>query len=176
MLVEFNESLVKILPSQFNNIQVGYAFGSQEVDAIWLEEAYVESVPAELQKAVFAFDWWIQNTDRTQINPNLLWQKNNQLIVIDHNNAFDPDFDANTFINEHIFAEQGKQLLSNFIDRDAWQDKFQAAHNLFLQAFKCAPDEWQWYDVQQTIPSNFDFDYCQTIINRCLANDFLDLP
>lgn len=25
-------------------------------------------------------------------------------------------------------------------------------------------------------PLYFDFNYCQTIINRCLANDFWDLP
>jgi hypothetical protein len=43
------------------------------------------------------FDWRIKNGDRTQTdvggNPNLFWDvDNDSLLVLDHNQAFDPDF------------------------------------------------------------------------------------
>ena len=45
------------------------------------------------------FDELIRNTDRTDDNTNLL--SNAGVHVIDHNNAFDPAFDRETFLGEH---------------------------------------------------------------------------
>ena len=45
------------------------------------------------------FDELIHNTDRTDDNTNLL--SNAGVHVIDHNNAFDPAFDRETFLREH---------------------------------------------------------------------------
>lgn len=46
------------------------------------------------------FDELIRNTDRTDVNTNLL--SNAGVHVIDHNNAFDPSFDREAFRREHV--------------------------------------------------------------------------
>lgn len=49
---------------------------------------------------VYMFDRFIRNTDRTDVNSNLLI--NGSFHVIDHNNALDKDFDADLFAQTHI--------------------------------------------------------------------------
>jgi len=58
--------------------------------------------PALLAR-IFTFDAFIRNTDRTDYNSNLLI--NGGVHIIDHNNAFDPDFDSNAFSQTHILRE-----------------------------------------------------------------------
>lgn len=176
-LVEFRDQLVKLLSNEFPEIKIGYAFGSQEADnALWLEVELAKQVPAEVQRAVVAFDWWVHNDDRLQGNPNLLWQDDSKLVVIDHNNAFSADFDPAEFIHSHVFADEAKQLFSDFVARDEWQLKFQEVLACAQIVFDDAPIEWQWYDVEQTVPTKFEFDNCLAILNRCLEDDFWNVP
>lgn len=176
-LVEFCDKLVKLLDSKFYDIRVGYAFGSREADSvIWLEAELVKQVPVELQRAVVAFDWWVHNDDRLKGNPNLLWQDDSKLVVIDHNNAFSTDFDPTEFIQEHVFSDEAKQLFSDYVARDEWQQRFQETLACAQAAFESAPEEWQWYDTDQTTPTNFEFDNCLATLNRCLEDDFWNIP
>lgn len=59
----------------------------------------------QLQARVFAFDRAIRNTDRTDWNSNILVDvvSESTIRLIDHNNAFDPDFDEVEFREGHIF-------------------------------------------------------------------------
>lgn len=54
------------------------------------------------------FDELIRNTDRTDFNSNLLI--NGGIHVIDHNNAFDPAFDRETFAREHVLRRFRQRL------------------------------------------------------------------
>ena len=81
------------------------------------------------------FDELIRNGDRTDDNTNLL--SNAGVHVIDHNNAFDPAFDRETFLREHAlrrfrsaagsaavaaFAGQVRQVVTDeFID-EVWSE------------------------------------------------------
>ena len=57
-----------------------------------------------LQARVFAFDWVIRNMDRSDGNSNVLVDVSEAAIhVIDHNSAFDPDFDKTKFQENHVF-------------------------------------------------------------------------
>ena len=62
----------------YRDLGVGPAFGSQKQRIMELNYAGINHVPAELQRAVLAFDWWVQNEDRhlteTGGNPNLFWE------------------------------------------------------------------------------------------------------
>lgn len=69
---------------------VGWVFASLKQEATDLEFSAIARIPEELQQKIFAFDWWIANTDRTLTkiggNPNLLWENaNKNLVIIDHN-------------------------------------------------------------------------------------------
>ena len=65
------------------------------------------------------FDELIHNMDRTDDNTNLL--SNAGVHVIDHNNAFDPAFDRETFIREHalrrFLAAAGQTVADAFAVR-----------------------------------------------------------
>ena len=68
-----------------------------------LNVADVSSVSAVLRQSVLLFDWWVLNFDRTDHNPNLLWNPvGGKLHVIDHNLAFDND-PPEQFWRDHIF-------------------------------------------------------------------------
>jgi hypothetical protein len=60
---------------------------------------------------LLVFDWWVENADRSLSphggNPNLLWRASeNKLLVIDHNLAFDADFDEASFFTTHVFRQE----------------------------------------------------------------------
>ena len=62
----------------------------------------------DFRRDLVAFDWWVRNADRTlgaiSGNPNLLWNSEIEApVVIDHNMAFDRDFDAPLFRQTHVF-------------------------------------------------------------------------
>jgi len=103
------------------DLQAGPAFGSQHVDnAVSLPPVAVETVPQTIRQKILLFDWWIQNEDRTLGNlggnVNLLWNPDgNHLTVIDHNNAFDNDFDESAFFKNHVFRAERLQISASLL-------------------------------------------------------------
>lgn len=175
-LVKIDSLLVNALPEDMQDIGEGIAFGSKGVEqALWFEQASAHRVSKSIQRSVVAFDWWIKNMDRSKGNPNLLLDSDKELVVIDHNNAFDIDFKADKFIDEHIFSEEAKQLFANYIEKAEWQKLFRNALPLFEQALSCAPDGWKWYDLEETVLGNFDAEYCRKTIELCKNTDFWEI-
>ena len=89
----------------------------------------------ELLARICLFDELIRNMDRTDDNTNLL--SNAGVHVIDHNNAFDPAFDPETFRREHAlrrfraeadpsavaaFAEQVRQAVTGRLLDEIWSE------------------------------------------------------
>ena len=81
------------------------------------------------------FDELIHNMDRTDDNTNLL--SNAGVHVIDHNNAFDPAFDREEFLREHVlrrfrtaadrkvvdaFAAQVRQIVTEGFVDEVWSE------------------------------------------------------
>ncbi len=81
----------------------GIGFGSRRVEpAERLAMAFIPDDPDGRLSRILLFDWWVQNSDRslteTGGNPNLLWQIDpGRVVVFDHDNAFDEDFDSTHF-------------------------------------------------------------------------------
>ena len=96
-----------------------YVFASVNVsdskDVIDIERDLRCDNPVLLAR-IFLFDELVHNTDRTDDNTNLL--SNAGVHVIDHNNAFDPAFDRDTFLREHVLrrfvADGGCRLAAEF--------------------------------------------------------------
>lgn len=87
----------------------GPAFGSLELaHADDLSFSLAECLQESLRANVLAFDLWVRNADRilgpAGGNPNLLVAAGQPVALIDHGNAFDPDFDTSDFIRNHAFA------------------------------------------------------------------------
>ena len=89
----------------------GFVFASRLVPhALELTPTTRDLVPDNVAMDVLVFDWWLKNEDRHLTesggNPNLLWDTSGEkLTVIDHNLAFDPDFNVVNFLDSHVFAQ-----------------------------------------------------------------------
>lgn len=77
------------------------------------------------------FDELIRNTDRTDVNTNLL--SNAGVHVIDHNNAFDAAFDRTTFMREHVLRRFRSEANPLVVDTFAGQVR-QVVTEGFLEA------------------------------------------
>lgn len=111
-IVAVPEELVAVSPN-YRELGAGPAFGSLKQTIMELNYAMVDEVPVELQQAVLAFDWWIRNNDRMLTesggNPNLFWEpEEGRLVIIDHNQAFDPRFSVEDFLDYHVFRCAGR--------------------------------------------------------------------
>ncbi|SHM92926.1 hypothetical protein SAMN05192549_103265 [Duganella sacchari] len=133
------------LAGQYSALGPGPVFASLRINATHLTRPNLRATPQQLRCDVLIFDWWIHNGDRnlTKLggNPNLLWSLDTPrtLKMIDHNLAFDDQFDATAFFQMHVFSEETNQLFSDFLLRDSYRDRLaQALEN--------------WTDICDTLP------------------------
>lgn len=99
-IAEVDERLLSLGTTEFDDLGAGYVFASRKAENVlevsWSNLGRINEI---LKRDVLVFDWWVRNADRTLThwggNPNLLWDtRSKDLLVIDHNQAFDSDFDA----------------------------------------------------------------------------------
>lgn len=108
----------------------GLAFGSRIVEPVReFDPSLVPQCAPAFRRDLLAFDWWVHNADRTlgvlSGNPNLLWDlQQQQPVVIDHNMAFDPDFDAELFLSSHIFAAEWPVITGDLVMRAEYEHRF----------------------------------------------------
>lgn len=124
----------------------GIAFGSQRVPfGEDLGESHLRHVPDEMKISLICFDWWIRNSDRRLGrfggSPNLVWDPALQgIVIIDHDQALDPDFDEGEFFREHVFRD-----VRPFIDRGTiprLRDAFEKATGNLERNWDRMPGEW----------------------------------
>jgi hypothetical protein len=88
----------------------GIAFGSVKVPSSErLALDFVRNDPDGILSRILLFDWWVRNSDRslteTGGNPNLVWEMDpGRVVMIDHDNAFDANFDVMSFWGFHALA------------------------------------------------------------------------
>jgi hypothetical protein len=163
------------------DLGVGYAFGSQECTLNELVYSRVNQVPQQIQQAVLAFDWWIHNEDRTLSanggNPNLFWNESDeQLVVIDHNQAFDLSFDPLNFINYHVFHTQWTAVIQCPKLQAKLILKMQQALNQWDNWIESIPEAWWYLDEELTVSAKIDKEQMFQILNRVNKNEFWSLP
>ncbi|MCI2262191.1 HipA family kinase [Xanthomonas indica] len=138
-------------------------------------------VPLKVRQDVVAFDWWINNPDRTLTamggNPNLLWNASSeQLVVIDHNLAFDPAFDAGAFRETHIFQNEFNALRADLVLMAQYATRMQKTLELWDHTWELIPEEWLFHDDEQTVPIDFDPVACRQFLSRCSTEELWRLP
>ena len=158
------------------DLGTGLAFGSKALP--YVQEFSVSHIPhveVQMRKDVALFDWWVHNADRTLTekggNPNLLWdQANSKLAVIDHNQAFDTDFDAQLFAQSHVFHANLLDIFDDLVERETYRSRLSAAIAVFDFACDNVPDEW--WRVDNGVPASFNRDAIRAVLNRFMNNDF----
>lgn len=159
------------------DLGAGPAFGSMHRKAIELNAATVEQVPIQLQRDVLAFDWWVRNPDRNLTekggNPNLFWDPaSEELIVIDHNQAFVPDFDRKSFLEYHVFAGQAGAVFRDIAARADYNRRFATALESWGRVRSSIPEAWFFSDPEQTVPADFDLDAVHRWLHEFQQPDF----
>lgn len=107
----------------------------------------IGDVGGDLAALLLAFDWWIENADRSLGahggNPNLLWRASDGgLVAIDHNLAFDPDFDEHLFFGSHVFGSHAPALFSDLVRPTELADRFHAAAAQASNHVRSVPETW----------------------------------
>ncbi len=166
---------------QYCELGAGPAFGSLKQTIMELNYAGIDRVPYDLQREVLAFDWWIRNNDRMLSesggNPNLFWEpEQEQLVVIDHNQAFDPDFSVNDFQEYHVFSGEYYNLFGDALYRQRYKKAFQDVLKQWHNIQEEIPEEWNFLDDELSIPANIDLDAIFNVLNRCNTNELWNQP
>ncbi len=174
-LMEFDSGLELV------DLGAGPAFGSQRQEVMELTASAAQEVPTELQQNLLAFDWWIHNADRLLTekvgNPNLFWEPDSfELVIIDHNQAFDLDFDATIFLNYHVFADQKQDIFDDMLQHHEYNKRFSSALSGWAEIQGTIPQEWFFVDHEMTVPVDFDLDVAYQLLKRHERDDFWNTP
>ena len=177
-LVNVPEELIELASrDDLNDLGAGVAFGSCRHSIVELMVSHVIQIPDEVQRDVLMFDWWIKNGDRTQTesggNPNLFWDvERDQLVVLDHNQAFDANFDPGLFEALHPFRAHMNGVFSDLVDRDHYATRFETAMATWDAICDTIPPEWWYVDSECTIPVTFDREALKQSLLDCRNNAF----
>ncbi len=147
----------------------GIGFASFHVEnAEELNYSDLSRISYDLMAEIFLFDFWIQNDDRTLDasggNPNMLWANEN-LTIIDHNNAFDMAFNCSDFIKKHAFLEYRHKLADKDF-QNVQQNKMLEILNHLPHILDAMPEEWFSQDDDLPIPLKDEVDRIIEILNE----------
>ncbi|MFM6999811.1 MAG: HipA family kinase [Limnohabitans sp.] len=164
-LLQVPPELVSALGPEVAALGHGAVFGSlQQTGVQEFAVTQLKRVDLEQQRMLLAFDWWVENADRSLSahggNPNLLWNAaQTKLLVIDHNLAFDADFDEASFFETHVFRQEAVNVFEDLVCRAETSERLDAALSCFDAAVQAIPPEWLWLDGEvRTLPVQVDFE------------------
>lgn len=175
-IVEIAPVLVDCAPSEWQSLGSGSAFGSQLREFTQeLQWSQVSLIPKDLQQDILVFDWWLQNGDRSLTdkggNPNLLWDTQHQkLAVIDHNNAFDAQFNVKDFFENHVFRGQIATIFEDCVTRTMYIERMERAFAAFEIACHNSPLEWWW--IGDGVPCSLNKETARQLLARFEDNSF----
>lgn len=182
-IVEVPAELVGIAGAvlEADDLGAGPAFASRKVEIMEIMASTVAQVPQQQQCDVLAFDWWIRNNDRlltaTGGNPNLFWKPGSgELVVIDHNQAFAPDFDPNKLLDYHVFSGVRDAVFGDMLQREHYTEQFAEALIHWADITAAIPEHWHYIDPEMTLPVSFDIDDFRATLERCQREDFWHTP
>lgn len=138
-----------------------------------------DMVKPELATDVLVFDWWLRNEDRHLTerggNPNLLWDMQaNELVVIDHNQAFDRNFNAARFLESHVFADHWNWLVADHAARELYNTRIDAALARLSDIRDNIPNSW--WSFAEGVPTDITWDEILACLQRDRQNDFWNTP
>ncbi|BCE00464.1 HipA family kinase [Marinicellulosiphila megalodicopiae] len=166
-LVNFSEELIDCLPNDQKIIGEGPAFGTVDVDnSQWFQKSSIKLIDESLAIKILLFDFWVQNLDRTDSNPNLLFNHTKkELVVIDHNLAFDLEFNESDFFDLHVFPHLKDKIFGDLFKKEAFELKMAQAILSAKESLNQIPEQWQWTDLEETCPIELDYDSIFAILN-----------
>ncbi|MCA7083424.1 hypothetical protein K7G19_07400 [Cupriavidus sp. DB3] len=169
-----SDGLVECLPPAWQELGSGLVFASEALPhALEIAWTNIDSIPRDVRSDILVFDRWVRNADRnlTQIggNPNVLWTPKSEMVIIDHNQAFDEAFDLTQFLRTHIFAHCWNDVVDDLVKRASYEERLESALNAFPSLCDSCPEEWWWVDEGVATP--FDKARIEELLRACKASD-----
>ncbi len=156
--------------SDIASLGAGIGFGSfHATGATELDYGDIEKIDKALLADVLLFDYWIHNDDRglgeKGGNPNMLWKMpEEQLVLIDHNAAFDVEFTPPNFFKNHAFGAAHYYWDEEY--RANRQKKLLAILEKLPDKLASLPEEWFSDDEIRAIPLKSEIERMQDILRR----------
>lgn len=156
----------------------GPAFASLQVenaaDLMW---SNVKSIPVELQRKLLLFDWLTLNGDRGlgesgMGNVNLLLDTKGNLVVIDHNAAFDMTLSIEEFQCYHVFRHHLGFHCEDMLARLDYLPMIDAAISDWGRITSLLPEEWIFRDTDQIDETQPTLAQRLEILERCKTQQF----
>ncbi|WP_312737426.1 HipA family kinase [Stenotrophomonas sp.] len=166
------------LDAEGRDLGAGYAFASRVVSNLnEITFSSIGSVPPNVRRDVLIFDWWVRNGDRSLTerggNPNLFWEAaTNGLVTLDHNQAFDTDFNPESFSKTHVFRADLTAVFGDLAEMAGYASRLTTCLEEWDKAWSGLPEEWKHHDDELTVPTDFDADGCRRMLQRCSDEDF----
>lgn len=144
-----SKDIIDFLPPNFKGkISNGYAFASfyiEESSPIKFNEAH-SVIDRQKQKHIYFFDRIINNSDRCLSllggNVNIIYNHQKQsYYIIDHNLAFAPSCDANTF-SEHVFSPKNRDWVYDMFDELTNMQIADTLNSQCATAIAELPEDW----------------------------------
>jgi hypothetical protein len=157
--------------NDLSELGAGLAFGSRKLDLVELLLSHLPQIPSATQQNILMFDWWVENADRSLReaggNPNLFWDgATEKLVVIDHNQAFDPAFSVADFCAAHAFRAQIGVLSRDQSCQRHYTQMFEKILADWHAICSAVPHDWWFIDAEQTLPVDFNRDTIQERLMR----------
>jgi len=104
-------------------------------------------------------------------NPNLMWDTlKDCLVVIDHNLAFEEDFDKKSFSETHIFSDSIGSLFGDFVERDRYEFRLHSLLESLDLILDSIPNAWWWAD--EGVPALIDRVSIRNMLNAVSEEKF----
>jgi hypothetical protein len=177
-IVDVPQELIELSSrADVGDLGAGPAFGSNRMQLTELTVSNVLEISQQEQIDVLAFDWWVRNGDRNLSNhggnPNLFWDMLNQeLVVLDHNQAFDDDFSVENFAELHVFRDVRYSIARDLVTQAQLEARFEQILVDFDGICDTSPPEWWFIDAEQTVPVNFDRRQVKLALEARKGNEF----
>ncbi|WFE91468.1 hypothetical protein K1718_08940 [Roseibium porphyridii] len=146
--VDIDDEVTKYDPEAASAMGTGIGFASQLVNSLTeVKISDLNKFNQDLLKKVFLFDTWICNEDRTGTtlggNPNLFFSApSDELVVIDHNLAFDKNFNIVSQKELHICREYWFSDPQDVLLRSIFEPQMAAALKKLDGYLNALPEEW----------------------------------
>lgn len=146
--VEIDSNLTKYDRQAASDLGDGFAFASKSINSITeVKISDLDYFDIEILRKIFLFDSWIMNEDRTGTefggNPNLFFKTTTKdLMVIDHNLAFDNKFDIESQKKLHICRKSWYSDPQDVLLRSIFEPQMKSAFAHLDQKIDQLPNEW----------------------------------
>ncbi|CUI04103.1 HipA family kinase [Massilia antarctica] len=109
-------------------------------------------------------------------NPNLFWDvRTGQLVVLDHNQAFDMDFSPQNFASLHVFSRDCESLFGDWVTQEHYATVYLDAMAHWDEICNTIPHEWWYLDDEFTLPTDFDPNILRRQLLDCRGDSFWNL-